>query len=213
MEVFFGNAILHVLLLHKGPILEIVVCMADTYIFNEFNQIILHLSRSNNLKIFIFEIWSPNSRYKLPSLFFSLHGLEHLDLTDCVFEPPLLFNGFSMLRKLRFHNVDITIKTLLRFLTDCPLLEEFTMNLVDLKDYSGLNLAHLKEFEMTSFHNYAPEMEFLKLITTKSSLLKEAQIELNTSGSDEEKVQMFQDLLQMPFLHASLPTEFIIERI
>lgn len=65
------NAILHVLLLHKGPILEFVVCMADTYIFNEFNQIILHLSRRNNLKIFIFEIWSPNSRDKLPSLFFS----------------------------------------------------------------------------------------------------------------------------------------------
>lgn len=48
---------------------------------------------------------------------------------------------------------------------------------------------------------------------TKSPLLKKAQIELNTTGSDEEKIQMFQDLLQLPFLHTSLPIEFIIECI
>ncbi|KAI3763936.1 hypothetical protein L2E82_13934 [Cichorium intybus] len=252
-------------------------------------------------------------RYKLPSLFFSLHGLEHLDLTCCVIKLPLTFSGFIKLRSLDLRDVNITTKTLQRLLTNCPLLEKVVLrgypnesttrgntfielseclpsiqvleisrpymkhfvaggmqklhnslvhlrifsldacflkeddlsfalsvissspnlekikiqlcwnhkmcgrhtfkNLLDFeKDYPGLNLDHLKELEMTSFHDYAPEMAFVKLVMHKSPVLKKARIELNATVSVGEEVKMLRDLLRLPFPRASTAANVIIER-
>ncbi|KAL7606549.1 hypothetical protein Lser_V15G15206 [Lactuca serriola] len=304
--------IFHVLLLHKGPISELYIHISDEEIVNEIDQIILHLSRSKNIKKFIFEVYRYDGYYKLPCSFFSLHGLEHLSLKYCVIEIPSMFNGFSMLKSLIFVEVDINATMLQRFLISCPLLEEFTWigryvtdfigdnkctfvdlfkclpsvqavnisrfynkdfyagvmsqklhtplvylrilvlqvcfgkqdeisstlcvinsspnlekikfkmlryvgqtfntSFLDPQDYSGLNLDHLRELEITNFHNYAPEMEFVKLIMAKSPLLKKARIELDNSISVDIEVKMLQDLVLQPFPRASTSAKFIIER-
>ncbi|XP_023732932.1 F-box/FBD/LRR-repeat protein At1g13570 [Lactuca sativa] len=129
--------IFHVFILHTGPLLEFCIYINNTEIANEIDPIILHLSRTKNIKKFKF-VKILNDCYKLPLSFFSLQGLEHLDLTGCVVNPPLIFNGFSMLRSLCFSSCIITVEVLLQFLTHCPLLEEFTLVLYDVTHYIEL---------------------------------------------------------------------------
>ncbi|KAI3763940.1 hypothetical protein L2E82_13938 [Cichorium intybus] len=293
------NAIFHVLLLHRGPISEIRICVVDTEISYAIDQMILHLSRRKNIKKLFLGIYE---YYTLPRSFFSWQGLEHLVLLYCDFEPPLMFNGFSMLKTLIFHEVYITANMLRRFLTGCPLLEEFALlgykqatfsrankctflelfkclptiqvvnisriytkrfaaggmsqklpnslvhlkililavcfqkqdelssvlcvissspNLekielevnLDLKDaYSGLKLDNLKELEITSFRNYAPEMEFVKLIMAKSPVLEKARLEIPSNVFVYEELKMLRDFLHLPFPRASPAAKFIIER-
>ncbi|CAH1416828.1 unnamed protein product [Lactuca virosa] len=286
------NAIFHVLLLHKGPVSELCICITDAEIVNEIDQIILHLSRSKNIKKFTFEISSIDEYYKLLCSFFSLQGLEHLSLKYCKIEVPSVFNGFSMLKSLIFEDGIITANMLQQLLTSCPLFEEFTLvrsilllmkklfqlipsykgsgnhavvylgsiphklsislvhlrildlsvcfleisfvlcvissspnfekitveicwdhdrwclqqafdNLPDIQQYSGLNLDHLKELEITNFHNHALELEFVKLIMAKSHVLKKERIELHYRVSVNEEVKMLRGLVHMPFPRAS----------
>ncbi|XP_023748271.1 F-box/FBD/LRR-repeat protein At1g13570 [Lactuca sativa] len=319
----FVTAIFHVLMLHNGPILEFSISInPDTKIVDEIDQIILYLSQSKNIKKFTFKIWSNDimglfifEDYKLPSVFFSLQGLEHIHLTRCVIELPLTFNGFIMLRSLNLCDVNITGKTLQQLLTNCPILEEFILivcqditstprtkstflelskclssvqvlkiakyyikyaeddsmqqklptllvhlrilfldvcflkqdelsyalsvissspnlekikieidikykvcgeetrnDLLDLQDYSGINLDHLEELEITNFGNYDPEMEFLKLIVAKSPVLKKARIKLNSDVSMDKENKMLRDLLRLTFPRASLGVDIIVER-
>ncbi|XP_042757752.1 LOW QUALITY PROTEIN: F-box/FBD/LRR-repeat protein At1g13570 [Lactuca sativa] len=294
----------------------------DAKIVDEIDQIIFHLSKSKNIKKFIFKFWSKYNfsleyvkRYKLPSMFFSLQGLEHLHLTHCVIELPLTFDGFITLRSLELFDANITAQTLQQILTNCPILEEFILmgcqndsttqgdkctflelserlplvqvlkisksyikqhvttndmkklltslvhlrilcfdvcfqkedglsyalnvissspnlekikielclnhelcgeetcnDLLDLQDYSGINLDHLEELEITNFGNYDPEMEFLKLIMAKSPLLKKARIKLSKSVSVDKEVKMLRDLLRLTFPRASPAVDIIIER-
>ncbi|KAI3763944.1 hypothetical protein L2E82_13942 [Cichorium intybus] len=276
------KAIFHVLLLHRGPISEICLRIVETQIDNEIDQIILHLSWSKSIKKFIFEC-ATYDYYKLPLSFFSMQGLECIDLMNCKFELPLMFDGFPMLKTLYLEDVMIPMNMLQQLLTNCPLLEELSLietgkidvitgngcafvdlfkclpsirylsiskcytkkqdelssalcvinsspnlenislkmfsngkensdNLLDLQDYSGLNLDHLKQLEITSFHNYAPEMEFVKLIMAKSPLLKKARIELSGCVSVDQENKMLRDLLLLPFPRASPSANFIIQR-
>ncbi|CAH1416821.1 unnamed protein product [Lactuca virosa] len=318
----FVNAIFHVLMLHNGPVSEFSISInIDTEIVDQIDQIILHLSKSKNIKKLICKFWSNDvmkllffKRYKLPSVFFSLHGLEHLHLTHCIIELPLKFNGFITLRSLELCNVNITVKTLQQLLTNCPILEEFILigsqnntfalgnkctflelskclpsvqvlkiskyyikfakgsmqklptllvhlrilfldlcflkqdelsnalsviscspnlekikielcwihklcgeetckDLLDLQDdYLGMKLDHLEELEINSFHNYAPEMEFVKLIMAKSPMLKKARIELNSDVSVDKENKILRDLLRLTFPRASLGVDIIVER-
>ncbi|XP_052626141.1 F-box/FBD/LRR-repeat protein At1g13570 isoform X1 [Lactuca sativa] len=319
----FVNAIFHVLMLHNGPVLEFSISInIDTEIDDEIDQIILHLSKSKNIKKFICKFRSNelfkfyfSKRYKLPSVFFTLHGLEHLHLTHCVIELPLTFDGFITLRILELCNVNITAKMLQQLLTNCPLLEKFILighqkgfitlgnkcrflelskclpsvqvlkisksyikftegssmqkppallvhlrilyldvcflkqyelsdalsvinsspnlekikielcwnhklcgeetckDLVDLQDYYlGMKLDRLEELEITSFHNYAPEMEFVKLIMAKSPMLKKARIELHSDVSVDEENTMLRDLLRLTFPRVSPAVDIIVER-
>ncbi|CAI9278694.1 unnamed protein product [Lactuca saligna] len=300
-------AIFHVLLLHKGPISELCMYISNAEIADEIDQIILHLSWSKNIKNFIFRSFK---FYKLPCSFFSLQGLECLELLYCKIEIPLMFNGFSMLKCLGFYYVNITAKMLQQFLTACPLLVEITLignhqadftggnkftfvelfkclpliqavnfsrvymkhfaaggmsqklptslvylrilildhvcfhnqderssilcvinsspnleyiklkmirpdrqyTVLDPQEYSDLNLAHLKELEIISFHNYTLEMEIVKLIMAKSPLLQKARIELNRLVTVHEENKMLRDLIFLPIPRASPAAKFIIER-
>ncbi|KAL4586524.1 hypothetical protein LXL04_011160 [Taraxacum kok-saghyz] len=301
----FVRVIFHIMLLHKGPISELCFRFADTNIISEIideiDQIILHLSWSKNIKKFTFDVNHINDYYKLPRSFFSLQGLEHLSLKLCKIDLPLVFNGIRMLKSLAFDGVEITAKMLCRFLTSCPLLEEFTLirynpieltecefvelfnclpsvqvleisqldikdmtaggmphklpislphlrilvldvcclelsyalsvinsspnlekikiemcweddgmcrkqsfnNLLNNKDYTCLNLDHLKQLEIISFRDHGLWMEFVKLIMAKSPVLKKIRIELCTSVSVEEEVKMLRDFLYSPLPRAS----------
>ncbi|GJV99317.1 F-box/FBD/LRR-repeat protein [Tanacetum coccineum] len=116
------SAIFHVLLRHTGSILEFNIDVGELEMYSELDQIIYYLSKSNSVKKLSFEI-SKNYRYKLPSLFFSLQGLKSLELLNCGFEPPLTFNGFSRLKRVKFIHVEMNSKTLQQFLSNCPLLQ------------------------------------------------------------------------------------------
>nr|GEV45617.1 protein TORNADO 1 [Tanacetum cinerariifolium] len=116
------NAVFHVLLLYKGPILDFRLYVGELDMASEFDQIIVYLSRSNHVKKLAFEILT-NHYWKLPSLFFTLQGLEYLEITNCVFEPPLTFKWFNRLSEVYFIDVEVSAKSLLRFLSNCPLLE------------------------------------------------------------------------------------------
>nr|GEY86000.1 hypothetical protein [Tanacetum cinerariifolium] len=78
--------------------------------------------RAINVKKLAFEILTKHY-WKQPSLFFTLQGLEYLEITNCVFEPPLTFKGFNRLSQVYFIDVEISAKSLLQFLSNCPLLE------------------------------------------------------------------------------------------
>ncbi|KAL4586529.1 hypothetical protein LXL04_011165 [Taraxacum kok-saghyz] len=121
----FVNAIFHVFLQHTGPILEFSLIVTAEDFSSEIDQILLHLSRRNNIKKFVFET-SGNPSLWLPPSIFSLQGLEHLHLSYCGFEPLLLNKGFRMLKSLHLWEPWITNKILPGFLTNCPLLEKFT---------------------------------------------------------------------------------------
>ncbi|XP_071734678.1 F-box/FBD/LRR-repeat protein At1g13570-like [Rutidosis leptorrhynchoides] len=117
------NAILHVLLMHIGPLLEFELSV-DIFMKTELCQILLYLSRTNvqDLSISASDIF-----HNLPTSFFSLHGLETLALINCDFQPPVTFNGFRKLKKMSLINV--TDEVLQYLLSNCPLLETIELDL------------------------------------------------------------------------------------
>ncbi|XP_071739429.1 uncharacterized protein [Rutidosis leptorrhynchoides] len=90
MEVL--NAIFHVLLMHCGP--TMLKFELDLNLETEFDQIILYLSRKINVKDLIINTW--HTFYKQPSSFFSLQGLESLELINSSFEPPIDYDEVSV---------------------------------------------------------------------------------------------------------------------
>nr|GEX25027.1 protein TORNADO 1 [Tanacetum cinerariifolium] len=64
------------------PASSLMLYVGELDMASEFDQIILHLSRSNHVKKLAFEILT-NHYWKLPSLFFTLQGLEYLEITNC----------------------------------------------------------------------------------------------------------------------------------
>ncbi|KAL4579003.1 hypothetical protein LXL04_015138 [Taraxacum kok-saghyz] len=175
-----GNgAIFHVLLLHRGPILEFSLSVSRE-ICSEIDHIMLHLSRSNDIKKFIFKnfMWE-TPIYALPCSFFSLQGLEHLDLSYCRFESSSMYKGFSKLKSLRFSYVFITNQMVLGFLANCPLLVEFTWNNVDIELTEGvlvelfmclpsvqvleISNLHIKHSSVLCVISSSPNLEKIKL--------------------------------------------------
>ncbi|CAH1416817.1 unnamed protein product [Lactuca virosa] len=137
---------------------------------------------------------------------FTLTGYEFVDFTEgntCTFVE--LFKCLPSVQVVNiswFHDADFyagvrsqKLPTSLAYLRILVLQmvycnEQTFTTLLDPEDYSGLNLDHLKELEITNFRNHALEMEFLKLIMAKSPVLKIARIELSASVSVDAEVMM-----------------------
>ncbi|KAI3731644.1 hypothetical protein L1987_62833 [Smallanthus sonchifolius] len=115
-----------VLLLHRCPVLEFSLCISELESCCEIDQIILHLSRNTALDKFTLCMGLGNN-HKLPSSFFSFQNLTHLELQKCVIHPLASFYGFGRLTSLCFYDVIITKSTLLRFLSCCPKIKNFTL--------------------------------------------------------------------------------------
>ncbi|XP_076899820.1 uncharacterized protein LOC143553802 isoform X5 [Bidens hawaiensis] len=116
-----AGAIFNVLLLHDGP--GILEFNCHLHKESEFLQIMGYLARWNKLKELIFCNDIVNRLYKVPVSFFSLQGLERIDLQNCTFDPPLTCNVFSRLKSITFRNVEVSAQILQRFLSKCPPLE------------------------------------------------------------------------------------------
>nr|KAJ0210367.1 hypothetical protein LSAT_V11C400165070 [Lactuca sativa] len=255
----------------------------------QIDQIILHLSKDNNIKKFIFKIFGTDNylRYPLPlmnkgfsrlkSLCFSevdittrcffnslpiapslrnLLGLENIQIQSL---PSVIWLSFiSVLKVSKLYIKDlgvgsnsmphklpislphlrilvlgvcfVDLSTVLCVISSSPNLEKIKVemcqdhdcqcirqtfnNLPDIQeDYSGINLDHLKELDITNFHNHGVEMEFVKLIMGKSPVLKKARIELHYRVSVNEEVKMLRGLVHMPLPRPSPAVSFTIERL
>ncbi|GJR27359.1 F-box/FBD/LRR-repeat protein-like protein [Tanacetum coccineum] len=121
------SAIYQVLLVHQGPILDFTLSVDADETCVEIDQVISYLSRMNTVKKLTLEL---SLGYKLPLSFFSLHQLTDLSLVFCNvgYQPTL--NGFGNLTSLHMEHVEIDKETLLRFLSNCPLLKSITVDMV-----------------------------------------------------------------------------------
>lgn len=112
-----------VLLLHSGPIHKFVF---DGYAFLEdfaiVNRWITVLSR-NDLKELVLS-FCPDRIYKLPSCLFFCKLLVILELHDCEFRLPRVYDGFSNLKILSLENIVISDDDFATFISKCPLLEK-----------------------------------------------------------------------------------------
>nr|XP_043625795.1 F-box/FBD/LRR-repeat protein At1g13570-like [Erigeron canadensis] len=121
------DTVYQVLLQHKSPLVGFTLSI-ELEMVSKVDQIVSYVvSRCNstlkNVSI-LNRTSSPNNHYKLPCSFFSLGGLEQLELVRCDFEPPPNFTGFPSLRWLSFFNTVISAKMLKHFLTLCPRVDE-----------------------------------------------------------------------------------------
>ncbi|XP_071740029.1 F-box/FBD/LRR-repeat protein At1g13570-like [Rutidosis leptorrhynchoides] len=200
------SAIFHVLFIHSGPtILEFKLPIIDLDLVTEFDAIILYLSRRTNVKDLI--IYNSNNFYKLPNPFFSLQGLEYIRLRHCNFEPPVTFNGFNKLKSLWFENVQVSVKALQHFLSNCPLLEDMCLYLavggMPKKLPTWLHLRHvtldlcLREHDVISsalcIIRSAPNLQRLNFMMNDN-------VNLPIQGSSMKLVD-FQDGLSLTFDH------------
>ncbi|KAI7724418.1 hypothetical protein M8C21_016869 [Ambrosia artemisiifolia] len=123
--------ILQVLLWHQGLIHEFSLFMyhstTDQDSF-DFDQVVLHLTKNHAVKKLVLQGLNKLSWHKLPKSVFSLHHLTDLDLTYFVLDYQPIFNGFgSRLRSLSLSNVEISTKTLLHLLSNCPSLKTLAL--------------------------------------------------------------------------------------
>ncbi|XP_076960402.1 F-box/FBD/LRR-repeat protein At1g13570-like [Bidens hawaiensis] len=109
----------------KCPVLEFSLYIPELKGGCEFDQMILHLSRSKALEKFTLRMGSGN-RYTLPSSFFSMQSLTYLKLQRCTIHPSTTFSAFGRLTSLCFNNVYISKSALLQFLSCCPVIKNFT---------------------------------------------------------------------------------------
>ncbi|KAD4982997.1 hypothetical protein E3N88_19668 [Mikania micrantha] len=58
-------------------------------------------------------------------------------------------------------------------------ISQTAKKLFDVQDYSYVKLDHLNELEITNFSNMKPVMNFLKLLLSKSSMLKKVRVVIN----------------------------------
>ncbi|KAJ0445110.1 putative F-box domain, leucine-rich repeat domain superfamily, F-box-like domain superfamily [Helianthus annuus] len=122
------HAIYTVLLLHRGPVLEFSLCVSQLPSCCEIDQIILHLTNNTTVEKFNLVIGlGHSSAYKLPSSFFSLKRLTHINLKNCVVQLQSTSFRFERLTSLCFHNVSITNKMLICFISCCPILKSLTL--------------------------------------------------------------------------------------
>ncbi|KAG1326526.1 F-box/FBD/LRR-repeat protein [Cocos nucifera] len=123
-----------VLLLHKGPILKfhlVSSCCCQVAI----DRWMLVLSR-NGIQELVLDL-GHDEWYKVPSTLFFCQELINVELSNCIFEPPQMFKGFSLLSTLKLSRTTLTDNGLENLVSSCPLLENLWLT-----DFNGCT--HLK---------------------------------------------------------------------
>ncbi|CAK9157356.1 unnamed protein product [Ilex paraguariensis] len=143
-----AETIYQVLLLHHGPILKFTLSIPGLESSYEIDQLILFLLR-NGIEDFTLQM-RESEPYKLPAAFFSCIQMKYLDLHFCVFKPSPSFKGFSRLTSLKFCEVNVGREIIESLISNCPLLEQFTLKLTleisDSINYLEINAPNLKFF-------------------------------------------------------------------
>lgn len=120
-------AVYQALLLHHGPLIKFSFSVSDLDHNNssDINHW-LHFLSKNGIEDFCLRIWR-GERHKLPYHFYSFQQLRLLNLYNCVFKPPSTFRGFEKLVKLELRNVVFAAERFGIFISNCPLLEQLTL--------------------------------------------------------------------------------------
>lgn len=118
--------ITRVLFLHKGPIHKFKLSTTLLHSCPDIDQWLLFLSR-NEIRELSLELGEANL-YRMPSCLFSCRKLTSLELFRFELDPPLDFKGFTCLRTLILHDVSVPPESMEILITDCPLLENFTLS-------------------------------------------------------------------------------------
>ncbi|XP_071735715.1 F-box/FBD/LRR-repeat protein At1g13570-like [Rutidosis leptorrhynchoides] len=156
----FVIAIFHILLMHSGPTMLKFEFDVDKWsMVTEFDQIILYLSRRINVKDL--SIDTLDTFYKLPTSFYSMQGLESLELINCEFELPLTFNGFNKLKKMSFEKFQVPAQVLQRLLSNSPLLE-----IIRLMEFDYDEEDFEEDYEKENSFNFVKFFECVPLVHT-----------------------------------------------
>lgn len=140
------NIIDHVLLLHAGPINKFKLSHRDFVGVADIDRWILYLSRGS-VKELILEIWK-GPRYKLPSSLYCFQNLTHLEIFNCLLNPPSTFGGFRTLRSLDLQHVTLTQDVFERLISSCPLLERLTLMNFDGFMHLNIRAPNLQFFDI-----------------------------------------------------------------
>ncbi|XP_021718694.1 F-box/FBD/LRR-repeat protein At1g13570-like [Chenopodium quinoa] len=119
------NIIDQVLVLHTGIIQKFKLSHKDLQAVADIDRWILYVSRSP-IEDFVLEIWK-GQRYKMPSSLYSCEHLLHLELFNCLLNPPPVFKGFPNLRSLDLQHITMTEDAFKNLIAWCPSLERLTL--------------------------------------------------------------------------------------
>ncbi|KAJ9559123.1 hypothetical protein OSB04_013737 [Centaurea solstitialis] len=103
----FIGIVNQVVILYSGAISKFSLHIPEMYLdrFHEINQWMVFLSRSS-VSLTELVLTNSNRRYKLPSRLSSFSELRKLKLENCIFTPPLKFEGFPNLEDLFLKDID-----------------------------------------------------------------------------------------------------------
>nr|XP_043608392.1 F-box/FBD/LRR-repeat protein At1g13570-like [Erigeron canadensis] len=115
----------------------------------------------------------------------------------------LLFVGLVIRNSPNLEKLRLTV-------SQYPFLEKSKIEPINLQDYSDIWLEHLKELEIEDFVNLEHLLEFVKLILTKSPVLKKVSIFLYYEVTTDEEMMVLRILLCSP--RASPHAKIFVER-
>lgn len=121
--------ITNVLFLHDGPIHKFRLSL--TYLPNtpDLDRWLLFLSK-NDIRKLIIELLD-GEWFRVHSCLFNCTKLTLLDLLRCELDPPPDFKGFSCLKILKLHQVQIAPKDIESLIANCPVLESLELSYFD----------------------------------------------------------------------------------
>ncbi|KAJ9559055.1 hypothetical protein OSB04_013669 [Centaurea solstitialis] len=150
----FIRIVNQVIILHPRPITKITLHIPQMHLdsFQEIDQWMLFLSR-NGIRVLVFT--NSNRPYKLPSQLSSCSKLRKLKLENCIFAPPLKFEGFPNLESLSLTKIDFRADS-------CGTL----VNLPRLKRLTFFSCKNVHNFKIN-----AQKLEYLFVVTYPDALL------------------------------------------
>lgn len=118
--------------------------------------------------------------YELPPCLFSCHSLTILKLSDCKFNLPSRFRGFSSLKTLHLIRVEITPYALDSMLLKCPMLEDLSLMVCYCSkpfELSATNLK-IKSFALTGYSSLGNVGSFLSKLAPHLQILTVCHVKI-----------------------------------
>lgn len=128
IDLLTETIVSHVLLSHSGPIHTFKLSSRKCIDPHDIDQWIQYLS-INSIKEFILKQRNSYtssyfiSSYKISSSLFACQELTHLELHNCLLNPPSTLKGFRMLKSLHIRRVTVARNVLEEMIFCCPRLE------------------------------------------------------------------------------------------
>ncbi|KAK9023231.1 hypothetical protein V6N11_003456 [Hibiscus sabdariffa] len=186
------NIINHVLLLHNGPIHKFKLSYRDLLGSASIDRWILCISRSS-IEELILEVWK-GQPYKPPSCLFNCQNLTHLELFNCLLEPPLTFKGFKNLRSLDLQHITIVQSVFENLISSCPLLEKLTLMNFSGVTHLNIDAPNLQFFDIGgNFYDVSFQNTFY-LALVSIGLYDNNNYEKTTGQSSSKLIKFFVNL-------------------